>query len=57
MLGDEAWGWASISPPLRKDVKGTGGNSAHKGRAENSGFIMFDGPHAIADMIVYDIHK
>lgn len=58
VLGDEAWGWASISSPLSQEIcKGNWGVTVHKGQAENSGFIMLDEPHETADMMVYDIHE
>lgn len=45
---------SSFSGNMQREL---GGNSVHKGQAENSGFIMLDEPHEIPDMIVYDIHK
>ena len=44
VLGDEEWGWASISPPLSQEMcKGNwGGNSVHTEQAESSGFTGFN---------------
>lgn len=43
VLGDEEWGWASISPPLSQEMcKGKWGVTVHTEQAENSGFTGFN---------------